>query len=577
MANEKVMFKKGLAKALPQNGSAAIGTFYLTTDTNRLYVGDESKNLQELNQSITVVNSFDELLSKTYYKLNGSIRSGGGDVQDGQFYYISQDQNSKGQNSHGGNILVVAMGEDSNRPGYPNWIQVNPDTFYRLANADENEQITAVSADTDGVLIETTIYESKVPQLQNDANSEEGAKGSFSIKGSGSVDVSNNGNIITVNGTDTTYTLAADGTGENVAKITLTPAGTNNGGGTVSFEGDGGVTVSRTNNKITISGSNPVVSIEQHFESSGNVVAEIGIDGEDPIVSKNEFMPHIKVGNTNKVTKEFNNGTAELPVYTVAEVDTKIDEALSAAQAMTYKKTIAKFSDITETPEPGHVYKASANFTIADTTQLSDVNKNEVKIGDLLIAEKVGNSIKWAIVPSGDDQFISVAFSEGDNQFMVQENSTGSVGDLGGFLLKSDADNNRAKITFTSQKSTDNDSVLEITAKHGAAGTGKLVTPATADTASTQGTGDLTIPIVTSLKKDDVGHISDIAIKNYVIRHAALTDPAFSFTVNNNVGTLDYGFDYNGDTKSDSISLKSDTLTITADNGIRAELLWGSF
>jgi hypothetical protein len=54
MAN--VLFKRGLHSALPASNAATDGVFYLTTDTNRLYVGQGTK-LVELNKSITVVDT----------------------------------------------------------------------------------------------------------------------------------------------------------------------------------------------------------------------------------------------------------------------------------------------------------------------------------------------------------------------------------------------------------------------------------------------------------------------------------------------------------------------------------------
>ena len=45
---EKVSFKRGLQENLPADGNASIGAFYLTTDTNKLYIGDNNKNLKTL-------------------------------------------------------------------------------------------------------------------------------------------------------------------------------------------------------------------------------------------------------------------------------------------------------------------------------------------------------------------------------------------------------------------------------------------------------------------------------------------------------------------------------------------------
>jgi hypothetical protein len=50
MAN--VMFKRGTHAALKQLQSYVDGCFYLTTDTDRLYVAQSSSELVELNKSI---------------------------------------------------------------------------------------------------------------------------------------------------------------------------------------------------------------------------------------------------------------------------------------------------------------------------------------------------------------------------------------------------------------------------------------------------------------------------------------------------------------------------------------------
>lgn len=71
MAN--VMFKRGLHSALPKTGIID-GAFYLTTDTNRLYVG-QGTSLVELNKSITTVATKDQLPT-----------SG---IAEGQFYYVT--------------------------------------------------------------------------------------------------------------------------------------------------------------------------------------------------------------------------------------------------------------------------------------------------------------------------------------------------------------------------------------------------------------------------------------------------------------------------------------------------------
>ena len=93
MAN--VSFKRGLSTAL-SNVAVEDGVFYLTTDTNRLYVGQGSK-LAELNQSVTTY--------ATWAAMEASAPK-----QEGQFYYAIQE-----------NVLACYLSE-SNK-----WQQINPD------------------------------------------------------------------------------------------------------------------------------------------------------------------------------------------------------------------------------------------------------------------------------------------------------------------------------------------------------------------------------------------------------------------------------------------------------------------
>ena len=107
MAN--VLFKRGLQANLPKS-NIIDGAFYLTTDTNRLYVGNNTE-LVELNKSITVVKTVNDL-PKT-------------GVEVGQFYYIAGENKHAGASDDSGNILAVVT---SIVNGNPQWTQVNPDT-----------------------------------------------------------------------------------------------------------------------------------------------------------------------------------------------------------------------------------------------------------------------------------------------------------------------------------------------------------------------------------------------------------------------------------------------------------------
>lgn len=100
MAN--VSFKRGLQANLP-NSNIVDGAFYLTTDTNRLYVGGANNKLELLNQSIKFY-TYDQVFNE-----NSTVPK-----VEGQFYYLSDK-----------NILCTFAKTKTNPDG--EWVQINPD------------------------------------------------------------------------------------------------------------------------------------------------------------------------------------------------------------------------------------------------------------------------------------------------------------------------------------------------------------------------------------------------------------------------------------------------------------------
>lgn len=118
MAN--VSFKKGLSTALQtirNNKTAVPGAFYLTTDTNRLYVGKDDNTLADLNKYILTVPT----LAAAQQQQN---------LEAGDFVYIEAD-----------NILAVYH-DDGNGP---QWVQINPDT-----DTNTDTYISSIEAEAKG-------------------------------------------------------------------------------------------------------------------------------------------------------------------------------------------------------------------------------------------------------------------------------------------------------------------------------------------------------------------------------------------------------------------------------------------
>ena len=102
MAN--VLFKRGLQNALPTTGLD--GCFYLTTDTHRLYVGQDGA-VVPVNEGIVTVDNVASLPSHT----NPDA------TKAGNFYYATAE-----------NILCIYNGQK--------WVQLNPNTDTKISGVD---------------------------------------------------------------------------------------------------------------------------------------------------------------------------------------------------------------------------------------------------------------------------------------------------------------------------------------------------------------------------------------------------------------------------------------------------------
>ena len=103
MAN--VAFKRGLSANLPV-GNAVDGVFYLTTDTNRLYVGNNNKQLVDLNRYIKTVASVSALYP------SAGVDKGG--LAAGDFVWIADT-----------NMLLVCVNPNGQTLTQV-WTQINP-------------------------------------------------------------------------------------------------------------------------------------------------------------------------------------------------------------------------------------------------------------------------------------------------------------------------------------------------------------------------------------------------------------------------------------------------------------------
>ena len=467
MAN--VSFKRGLSTAL-SNVAVEDGVFYLTTDTNRLYVGQGSK-LAELNQSVTTY--------ATWADMEASAPK-----QKGQFYYAIQE-----------NVLACYL------PDLNKWQQINPDhndnddtyvSSLSVGSADKSEtgklkytitvgqktkhqgkaettvtsnitgKLEISSEDLDAITPDITVGVASNAIAGNDngfvlktTGNGADADTNIAIVGGDNVNISRSGNgkTITIKSTDTntTYDLLSNA---GDAKITL--HGSDNADRTVSFVGAQQIEVSGANDReIAIKHKDSSVNHGDYNSSiDGNkiTVPSFTVDQQGHITSAstNELTiptPHdtktsitsVSAGNDGRIGITYAQDNAEQTVYSNADLyykitvdgttettiknqgslgkfysSSKVDELIRQAaanmNAMTYKGVVASdtFATTVAGAQKGDTYKANGEIVIGSQT---------AKTGDLIIYK--GDDLADGSAPANTDFDVISSGDEIDSQFAL--------------------------------------------------------------------------------------------------------------------------------------------------------------
>ena len=467
MAN--VSFKRGLSTAL-SNVAVEDGVFYLTTDTNRLYVGQGSK-LAELNQSVTTYATWADMEARA-------------PKQEGQFYYAIQE-----------NVLACYLSE-SNK-----WQQINPDhndnddtyvSSLSVGSADKSETgklkytITVGQKTKHQGKAETTVTPNITCQLEissEDLNAiasniavgvktdaitgnENGlvlkttgggadADTNIAIVGGDNVNISRSGNgkTITIKSTDTntTYDLLS-----NAGDANITLHGSDNADRTVSFVGAQQIEVSGanereiaikhknstvtagnynsstkiTNNKFTVpsftvdqqghitsASTNELTIPASHDTKTSIKSVSAGNDGRISIVYAQDAAEHTVSSNAELYYKITVDGTTETTIknqgslgtfYSSSKVDELIRQAAANMNAMTYKGVVASdtFATTVAGAQKGDTYKANGEIVIGSQT---------AKTGDLIIYK--GDDLADGSAPANSDFDVISSGDEIDSQF----------------------------------------------------------------------------------------------------------------------------------------------------------------
>ena len=451
------MFKRGLQTSLPT--SAQDGVFYLTTDTNRLYVG-QGTNLALLNQTVQIVTSVSAL--PTSPTIN-------------DFFYCTAE-----------NILAVYNGNE--------WKQINPDTndndtikvssvtvgdgvvtanesvtYNVTINQQKFDKSNKKTADLTGVQFALTLTKEDLEAIIHDpanvglkvtsgtnaatvATQGTGANTSQTavIKGGSNVTVSVSSSDITVAAKDSQYTL---GSLNNSGAATVRLTGNTDAGGKtndVVFKAGKDLTVAAdttgvTYTHATVNTTQDAASTATALTHGGTVDVVTGVTTDNghvtKVTTKKYQLPadtSIKqingVGDTDwkneieettggkKFTIDFSTDAAKLKT----DLEKQITDGLAAANtALTYKGGIATYEAL----------GTKTNVEVGDVYLLTAKDGN-YKSGDMFIAVAgtgatvtngvISGTVEWTHVPSGDELNTDTLF-KGDVTVTTGGEGTGKV------------------------------------------------------------------------------------------------------------------------------------------------------
>lgn len=357
MAN--VGFKLGLQSAVDTllaagtNAKAVAGSFYLTSDTHRLYIGNSDGSLAPVNEGVITVANISDL---------PTVSSANAAAYVGRFYYVSSK-----------NILCVFNGKG--------WAQINTDTTVGKVDlalsqktANREVKLTQTIENTDGT--NTTSVVDDV----------------WSVKGGNGIYVStatdSDGNPQLVIDGDT-YTLGSETSGKGI-KLTLDSTKEENDSeveilpGSFTNETDTNIEITRNaQGKVIVAAKDTSnASMEIKALADGFQTTIVDTFGGDVTAT---IKPAVKYGKNGNLEAKYVNGVATLDVYSIDQ----INETLRVLNAMTYRGTIGGSGTVATKIEMLSGTDASKGCTVYK-------NSTEVKVsvGDMFLV--VGNTTVYA-------------------------------------------------------------------------------------------------------------------------------------------------------------------------------------
>ena len=539
MAN--ILFKRGTQAALNtiiQNKTAVDGTFYLTTDSKRLYVGTADKVAVPVNEGVNKVADMATLNAKTAY----------GTVAYGDFYYVMDK-----------NILAI-YGEDG-------WTQINPDTNIYVKGVD-----VAVAVEEGVATLTTTITNNNGSQVADLTPVKIKSKGGITLDtdADGALEIG----VVIPDAVE--YNLSAAGT-TDAAKIVLTPSLGN--ASEVEFEEGANVTIAADGNKISIAAKDTTYdNLKLENKAQGFGVSLIEAGGKtlgntiDPTISFDKHIVHFANGNA-----DLNDGLTEY-------INKLIGEELKDANAMTYRGALEAAGTLpTSGVKLGDTYLVNiATYTLPDG--------QVAKQGDLLIASGgaesdgvITNGLTWTIVESGDeiDTTYSAVANAASKNIVINASTGGAMTSLK--VDQKDAAN-PVKVSMTTDAKSQ---TASWTVEHAEINAGEEAKTSTVSAS----TGEFTLSAVTDVIVDDYGHITGFESTDFTINslRASLHDAGTGISataganggaaLNMKVALAQGGDAYSNDSSSvNLVADKDSSVTVGVENNeVVIGLAWGTF
>lgn len=531
--NATVGFKLGLEKDLTSSSlTGQNGVFYLTSDTHRLYIGNSDGTISPVNQGVITVPSLPDYSNAI----------------PGQFYYIN------GSNE---NILAVYNGVD--------WFQVNPDTQV------DTVETTVTDGENGSATIQTIVNQVGGSHTKATVTSNE-----VTFVGANDILVTAENNVITF--TDADYSFSASNTkndkNEDVASsvdfnLDRKPAGSDKKDveSKVTFVGTNGVAVTQNNKgTITIDATEAMnqAASDSITGAAFDVLAQgfgmtltkgIGFISSDP-----NLDPIVSVGAANKdapTTVHFNNGTAALPVYTIAEVDTKIGDALKGLNALTYKGLVDgydKLPTIAGGVAVGDVYMSNGSDGDYDSGTLFIATGKED-----LVTGLITSNLEWTVVDNYNTDTQTQVDLGADYTLALSNKAGDSETDLGSYKVVTKKENDNLTnypLTATDETTTaaDGSKHKTVVISHNVAN--HTHTDAEASSGSSHDILFSSNQLLSSIGVDDWGHVK--TSENILIEV-----PTEIFAAPNDDTPVDYSVEASVDVAATKDATNNDVYTAT--------------